>query len=443
MATAAASPAASAERRHGAPGGRRRHRRRHRRLRRRPTTWPARGGRAPRRAGRGGGPAVGPELGLRPPAGTRSARGPAHGRVEPHLARARDGARRRTRVDAGRQPRPRRDRGADGAVRADGSASAREFGLDTRLVRGRDLESVVPGMQGTWVGGMYTPSDGHAEPTKATEAFAHAAAARGALLRTGTVVRASSSPTAAVAGCSPIGTRSGPRPRGVRGRRLVGAAPPDGRAAPPAAAGPGDGGADHARAPDHARRRLGPGSGVPPAAGTDASTSPPGARRTTTSPSTSFRHVRLFLPNYWKNRKLFRFHVGAAALARSRPPLAQGRARDALTSDQDPDPAEPDKVRSGPRGVPAPLSRRRRARHRAELGGLHRRHARRDPGAGRGDRTPGSRRRHRLQRPRLRDGAHRGAPRRRAGGRHAVPRPPRLPLLPLRGGRGGAPRSVL
>jgi glycine/D-amino acid oxidase-like deaminating enzyme len=25
----------------------------------------------------------------------------------------------------------------------------------------------------------------------------------------------------------------------------------------------------------------------------------------------SLRHLRLFLPNYWKNRKLFRFHVGA------------------------------------------------------------------------------------------------------------------------------------
>src|SRR5712692_2101378 len=61
---------------------------------------------------------------------------------------------------------------------------ARQFGLDTRLLRPRDLDSVVPGMQGSWAGGLYTPSDGHAEPTKATEAFARAAAARGAELQT-------------------------------------------------------------------------------------------------------------------------------------------------------------------------------------------------------------------------------------------------------------------
>jgi glycine/D-amino acid oxidase-like deaminating enzyme len=54
---------------------------------------------------------------------------------------------------------------------------ARQHGIDTRLVRRRDLDQIVPGMQGDWVGGMYTPSDGHAEPTKATEAFAQAAAA--------------------------------------------------------------------------------------------------------------------------------------------------------------------------------------------------------------------------------------------------------------------------
>src|SRR5436309_2372211 len=62
---------------------------------------------------------------------------------------------------------------------------ARSFGLDTRLLRRRDLEAVAPGMHGSWVGGMYTPSDGHAEPAKATEAFARAAAARGATIETG------------------------------------------------------------------------------------------------------------------------------------------------------------------------------------------------------------------------------------------------------------------
>src|SRR5437667_7919746 len=31
---------------------------------------------------------------------------------------------------------------------------AREFGLETRLLRARDLETVVPGLGGAWVGGM-------------------------------------------------------------------------------------------------------------------------------------------------------------------------------------------------------------------------------------------------------------------------------------------------
>src|SRR5262247_1116461 len=60
---------------------------------------------------------------------------------------------------------------------------AREFGLETRLLDGRDLHSVVPGLGGTWVGGMHTPGDGHADPEKATDAFARAARAHGATLQ--------------------------------------------------------------------------------------------------------------------------------------------------------------------------------------------------------------------------------------------------------------------
>ena len=46
---------------------------------------------------------------------------------------------------------------------------ARQFGLETRLLRAGDLPSVVPGLAGQWVGGMYTPGDGHADPVKATD----------------------------------------------------------------------------------------------------------------------------------------------------------------------------------------------------------------------------------------------------------------------------------
>jgi glycine/D-amino acid oxidase-like deaminating enzyme len=59
---------------------------------------------------------------------------------------------------------------------------AREFGLDTRLLRARDLASVVPGLAGVWVGGMHTPGDGHADPEKTTDAFARAATTQGAVI---------------------------------------------------------------------------------------------------------------------------------------------------------------------------------------------------------------------------------------------------------------------
>ena len=35
---------------------------------------------------------------------------------------------------------------------------ARAFGLDTRLVTAGEIATLVPGIQGEWVGGMYTPS---------------------------------------------------------------------------------------------------------------------------------------------------------------------------------------------------------------------------------------------------------------------------------------------
>src|SRR5262245_36332071 len=43
---------------------------------------------------------------------------------------------------------------------------AREFDLETRLLDGRGLDTVVPGLGGHWVGGMHTPGDGHADPEK-------------------------------------------------------------------------------------------------------------------------------------------------------------------------------------------------------------------------------------------------------------------------------------
>jgi glycine/D-amino acid oxidase-like deaminating enzyme len=68
-------------------------------------------------------------------------------------------------------------------------AGARAFGLDTRMVRPQDLQAIVPGLAGDWIGGMYTPGDGHADPPKATDAFARAATAHGASIHLGAAVR--------------------------------------------------------------------------------------------------------------------------------------------------------------------------------------------------------------------------------------------------------------
>ncbi len=68
--------------------------------------------------------------------------------------------------------------------------TARQFGLDTRLLVGDEIQHVVPGIQGAWAGGLYTASDGHAEPANATEAFARAATAAGATIRAGCAVEA-------------------------------------------------------------------------------------------------------------------------------------------------------------------------------------------------------------------------------------------------------------
>jgi glycine/D-amino acid oxidase-like deaminating enzyme len=66
---------------------------------------------------------------------------------------------------------------------------ARPFQLDTRLLAPHEIETVLPGCTRSWAGGLYTPSDGRAEPTKAAPAIAEAARARGATILTGCAVR--------------------------------------------------------------------------------------------------------------------------------------------------------------------------------------------------------------------------------------------------------------
>jgi glycine/D-amino acid oxidase-like deaminating enzyme len=61
--------------------------------------------------------------------------------------------------------------------------------LDTRLLEAGELDPVVQCRPGDWCGGMYTPSDGRAEPHTAVPAIARAAKMHGATILTACAVR--------------------------------------------------------------------------------------------------------------------------------------------------------------------------------------------------------------------------------------------------------------
>jgi glycine/D-amino acid oxidase-like deaminating enzyme len=66
---------------------------------------------------------------------------------------------------------------------------ARQYQLDTRLVTDADIHRIMPGAAGRWAGGLYTPSDGRAEPQQAAPAIAEAARRAGASVLTNCAVR--------------------------------------------------------------------------------------------------------------------------------------------------------------------------------------------------------------------------------------------------------------
>jgi glycine/D-amino acid oxidase-like deaminating enzyme len=60
---------------------------------------------------------------------------------------------------------------------------ARERGLDTEMLDGKQVKEILPGLDGEWIGGIWTKSDGTADPESATRAFAYAAERRGVHFR--------------------------------------------------------------------------------------------------------------------------------------------------------------------------------------------------------------------------------------------------------------------
>lgn len=59
---------------------------------------------------------------------------------------------------------------------------AKQYGLDTKLIGATEVAGLMPGLRDPALGGLYSPTDGHAEPRKVAPAFAQRAAELGALI---------------------------------------------------------------------------------------------------------------------------------------------------------------------------------------------------------------------------------------------------------------------
>ena len=78
-------------------------------------------------------------------------------------------------------------------------AVAREHGLDTSVIAGRELKAAFAAGD-RWTGALYTASDGRAEPSRATRAIARGAKAAGAVIASRTAVRGIESAAGRVSG---------------------------------------------------------------------------------------------------------------------------------------------------------------------------------------------------------------------------------------------------
>jgi glycine/D-amino acid oxidase-like deaminating enzyme len=191
---------------------------------------------------------------------------------------------------------------------------AGEHGLETLLLGPDDLRHRFPKLGGGFAGAMYTPSDGHANPEKVSSAFAAAAGRSGATVLTGEAVEAILTDGGAVAGVVTERRRLHARhvvcAAGAMSSRLL---RPLGVALPQrvvrstvAMSGPLPPVTEAAVWADGLSFRQRPDGRIVFAAG---------ARADYDLTLDVFRHLRHFLPNYWKNRALFRFHVGRPLLA--------------------------------------------------------------------------------------------------------------------------------
>lgn len=217
---------------------------------------------------------------------------------------------------------------------------AREFEIPTSVLSRREVQELIPGIQGSFIGGMYTPIDGHAEPGKATEAFAHAAREHGADIRTY---------------CAAEGIET-------RGGSVTAVVTEQGRIETPVVVNAAGG---HAA---KLARMVGLNLPQRLVRATVAETTPVdpitpigtwapgvsfrqkqdgsfyiagGASSVHDLTLDSFRHMRMFLPNYLKNRRIFRLRVGKPLLEdirRSLPVIGDHEHPFAHTVDVEPEP---------------------------------------------------------------------------------------------------------
>jgi len=78
---------------------------------------------------------------------------------------------------------------ADLAKREEWLEMAQPYQIGSRILARNELEDLVPGLETPYAGGLYTASDGRAEPQKAAPALANAARRLGARVFTGCAVR--------------------------------------------------------------------------------------------------------------------------------------------------------------------------------------------------------------------------------------------------------------
>jgi glycine/D-amino acid oxidase-like deaminating enzyme len=190
---------------------------------------------------------------------------------------------------------------------------AKDFGLDTRVLSREQVQELVPALEGPFVGGMYTPGDGHAEPRKATTAFARAAGERGAFVYTGCAAEDIEVTNGRVSG---VRTEQGliktpwvvcaAGAWSARVAKMVGLSLPVRVVRSTAAqtepvlpitpAGVWAGGIAFRQRNDRSLYIAG------------------GGRSDYYITLESFQHLRLFLPNYLKNWRMFKMHVGVELL---------------------------------------------------------------------------------------------------------------------------------